>query len=210
MFCSECGQPATGKFCSHCGSPLAAPPAAAAVASDWEHEIRYEMILRYPGVREAIERSARLAPKRISGEQFLALADKLVPVGVSMETLAGIAQSFWTRLGVKTGKHRAQLIAAPPSRVLVRALCSLASHGQTLTSVEQAADGCLLAATLPSNLFSLAGQLQVGIRRKGKQTTVDITAQIDGQFYDWGKANRSLDRLLADLTREEDPLRDAA
>src|SRR5262245_14743271 len=96
MFCSECGKPARGKFCSHCGSALAADlkvvssddPAGEVVAvelvPEWDREVHVETILKYPGVRDAIDRYAQLAPKRMSGEQFLELADKLVPLGVPM------------------------------------------------------------------------------------------------------------------------------
>src|SRR5436190_1009295 len=109
MFCSECGKPAHGKFCSNCGSPLTAIAPAdetiEAVESDlvpeWDREVQYETILKFPGVRQTIERHASQAPKRMTGEQFLALADKLVPMGVSMEGLASVIQPLYTRLGIK-------------------------------------------------------------------------------------------------------------
>jgi hypothetical protein len=172
------------------------------VLDNWEQDVRYEAILQHPGVRTTIERHAKLAPKRMTGEQFLALADKLVPMGVSMETLAGIAQSLFTRLGLKTGKHRTQQVTAPAGRVLVRALCSLARRGQSLRSVSQADDGCLLEAALPSDMYSLEGDLLVSIRRQGPIASVDATAQIGGQLFDWGKSNRCLDQLFDDLRRD--------
>ena len=75
MFCPECGKPAQGKFCSNCGFALAAlgataNSAAMPAASDLDHEIRYEAILQFPGVRTKIEQHARMAQKRLSGEQF--------------------------------------------------------------------------------------------------------------------------------------------
>ena len=107
MFCSECGQPARGKFCSNCGFALSGEGSAtelvetkingaeiikAEIVPDWDHEVCYETILQYPGVRTTIERHAALAPKRMSGEQFLKLADKVIPMGVSMEGVAAVAQ----------------------------------------------------------------------------------------------------------------------
>jgi hypothetical protein len=203
MFCSECGKPAGGKFCSHCGTPLAAAEVAPAeVVADWDREVRYETILKFPGVRDTIERHARQAPKRMSGEQFLALADKLVPLGVPLEGLVSLAQPFYERMGIKTGKERARQVGAPVAKVIVRALCSLARHGQTLRGVTQAADGCLLEASLPSDLFSLEGKLVVSVRRDGPQAEVCGATHIPGQLYDWGKSNRCLNALFTDLTSE--------
>src|SRR5689334_18285468 len=148
MFCSECGKPAQGKFCSNCGTPLTtnqAPPVEVVADwanPDWEGEVRYETILKFPGVHDLIERHAQQAVKRMTGEQFLALADKLVPMGFSMEALAGVVQPLSVKMGIKTGKHRRGHVPAPLSRVLVRALCSMARNNQKLSSVTQAEDGC--------------------------------------------------------------------
>lgn len=217
MFCSECGKPAQRKYCSHCGQPLTMPTAnvertqlelvpvevvPAELVPDWDREVQYLAILKFPGVRDTIERHARQAPRRMSGEQFLALADKLAPLGVSYETLAAVVQPISTRLGIKTGKQRAEHVKAPVGRVLVRALCSLARHGQTLRGVTQAADGCVLEAVLPSDLFALEGDLLVSVRRVGAQTEVTGATRIAGQLFDWGKSHRCLDQLFADLGRE--------
>jgi hypothetical protein len=207
MFCSECGKPAQGKFCSYCGARLAATEVIAnAVPTEsglkWEHEVEYETILRYPGVRDKIERHARQAPVRLTGEQFLMLADKLVPLGVPLEDLVSVVQPLYSRLGIKTGKERAGQVPAPVGEVIVRALCSLARRGQTLRGVTQAVDGCVLEAALPSDLFSLNGDLLVSVRRSGTEAEVRGATRIGGQFYDWGKSKRCLDTLFADLTRE--------
>jgi hypothetical protein len=200
MFCSECGKPAGGKFCANCGTPLASAPAE--VVPQWEREVRYDTILKYPGVRDAIERSARQAPTRVTGEQFLAFADKVAPMGVPLEGLVAIAQPLYARLGIKTGKERVCQVAAPVARVIVRALCSLARRGQTLRGVTQAADGCVLEATLPSDMFALEGSILVTVRRCGELAEVCGATQIPGQLYDWGKSQRCLNTLFADLSRE--------
>jgi hypothetical protein len=214
MFCTECGQPAgaasAGKFCGHCGFPVAAglerPAVAAEVLPDWEQEVRYEQLLQYPHVRLLIEQHTRLAKQRMTGEQFLALADKLIPQPVSMEGLAAVTQTAFAKLGIRTDKHREERIAAPVGEIIVRALCSLARHGQKLRNVTQAADGCVLEASLPSDLLSLQGDLLVTIRRSALSqanqhcpiTVVSATASIPGQWYDWGKNSRSLDNLFVD------------
>jgi len=172
------------------------------VVPEWDREVQYETILRFPGVRETIERHARQATKRITGEQFLKLADKLVPLGVPLEGLAAVVQPLYARMGIKTGKERTHHVQAPVGRVIVRALCSLARHGQSLRGITQAVDGCLFEATMPSDLFSLEGDLLVSVRRNGSQAEVRGATQISGQFYDWGKSNRCLDQLFTDLARE--------
>ncbi len=116
MFCSECGQPASGKFCSDCGAPLAAGPEVveAELVIDWDSEVSYEALMQSADVRQAIDEHARLAKKRMSAEQFLALADKLIPQPVSMEGLAIVARPLYTKLGMRTGKQASVWIAAPP------------------------------------------------------------------------------------------------
>ncbi len=207
MFCSECGKSVHGKFCSFCGTARTAADLAVEikpmdVVPDWEGEVQYESIIRFPGVRESIERHSQQAIKQLSGEQFLALADKLVPLGVSLESLASIAQPLYAKLGIKTGKQRCQQVQAPYARVMVRALCSLARRGQSLRRVTQAVDGCLLEATLPSDLCSLEGELLLSMRRVGSQAEVNGSTRIPGQIYDWGKSNRCLDRLFTDLASD--------
>ena len=51
----------------------------------------------------------------------------------------------------------------PVGRVIVSALCALAKGGHKVQEVRQAADGCMLLCEIPSDLFSLAGQLLVTI-----------------------------------------------
>jgi len=207
MFCSECGKPAQGKFCAHCGHALVAAASDGQLAStelvpDWEHEIRYETILQYPGVRATIERHARAAKKKFRGEDFLAIADAVIPLGVPFEKLAGPTQALFTRWGIKTAKQRVQQVAAPAGRVLVRALCSLAHNGQTLRNVTQAPDGCLLEAALPSDVRALEGDLLVNVRQCGVQSSVEAKIQIGGQLFDWGKSERCFDQLFGDLARD--------
>lgn len=218
-FCTDCGQPASGKFCANCGARISQatttqPADSVPVINDdgtlievipeWEQEVSYENILKFPDVRRTIERHAKLAPKRLSGEQFLALADKLVPQAVSMEGVAAVAQIVFTRLGLKTDKQRGQQVAAPVGEVIVRTLCSLARRGRPIRNVTQAVDGCVIEAAQPSDLWSLEGSLLVTVRRQQAETAAEVsaTATINGQVFDWGKNTRCLDELFSDLTHK--------
>jgi len=196
MYCSQCGRQADGKFCSECGAALQLPTLP---PGGWEHELRYDVLVRVPEVRAMIDGHSRLSRKKMTGEQFLALCEKLVPTGVPLERLAGIIQPITAALGMCTGKERAESIGAPVGRVIVRVLCSLAKGGQSIRSVQQASDGCLFEAALPSDFWSLEGDLVVAVRQKGPQTEVRALTKIKGQLFDWGKSQCCLERLFADL-----------
>lgn len=222
MYCSECGQQVSGKFCSHCGHRLAAAAAPQPLADvrildesqlrtpdvvpespvDWDHEVRYESLLSVPAFRETINRHAGMARKTLSGEDFLKLCDKVMPMGVPLDKVASLVQPLYARLGIVTGKQRVGHVPAPVGRVMLRMLCSLARRGQSLRIVKQADDGCCFEAMLPSDLFALEGDLLVGVRRLDAFTEVTAATKIPGQFFDWGKSNRCLDSLFEDLQRD--------
>ncbi|MFO0947105.1 MAG: zinc ribbon domain-containing protein [Planctomycetota bacterium] len=199
MFCSNCGKPGKGNFCAHCGHRFAEGTPEPEAPIDWENEVRYETLLRVPEVRSAIDRHGAMAKKGFTGEQFLAVFDKVSPIGVPLETVAAIAQPLYRKLGIATGKDRTETFSIPVGRVIVRVLCSLARNGQKLRGVQQGTDGCVLEAVLPSDLFSFEGELLVSVHRKGAGTEVRAVTKIPGQYFDWGKSKRCLERLVQEL-----------
>jgi hypothetical protein len=203
MFCSNCGAEASGNFCAECGAALKiAPASSASTAQDWSGEISYQRLIRIPAVREAVSRHAASAKKRLSDEDFLALADKVIPLGVPLDKFVAFAQPMFARLGVETGKERSETLSSPPGSVIVAALCSLARHGQALQQVQQFGDGCLLEATLPLDLWSLQGTFYVSVREVESGTRVEAATKIKGQAFDWGKSERCLKALFADIKSE--------
>lgn len=210
MFCHQCGAKAQGAYCSQCGTKLVTPdgtlepsPTTQEETDDWCQEVRYDALLKYERIREVIARNASQCQKRMSGEEFLALCDKaFAPVpGLSLAKIGAIAQPLLADLGVKTGKTRKERVEAPPGKVIVAALCSLARRGQSLQDVQQGQDGCLLRAGLPSDLFSLAGDLLVTVQRQDQGTAVEAATVIKGQLYDWGKSKRILSTLYEDIVQ---------
>jgi len=171
---------------------LSARPSAA----DWSDEVCYERLLSHEEVRRLLLTAGRQRRPELSGEQFLAAFDALVPVGFSLEKLCAILSPLYARMGIKTGKSSTQRYVLPPGRVLVAVFCSLAGQGIVLSRVDQAADGCVLTATIPSNIWSFAGELVVGVHRDATATVVEAAAQIPGQLYDWGKSKRILEHLF--------------
>lgn len=209
MFCSECGNRAQGKFCSACGHKLT--PAADSRAdvvtlpTDWSDCLDYETLLRVPEVRDAISRAAAQSQKSLTGEEYLEMYFKALgkmaglPVPIPVTGLARFAQSTYAKLGIQTGKERTEFIAKPAGKVLVSILCSLARAGRTLRSAHQLADGCLLVAALPSDLFALEGDLLITVTRARGGTQVEARTEIKGQMFDWGKSTRCLDALFTEL-----------
>jgi hypothetical protein len=207
MFCSNCGAKAAGNFCAACGARLAPTqavvPAAEAVpqTTDWHQEIRYNVLLHFPEVRDLIAHHAGLVRKGMTGEQFMELCDKLFkPITHgSLSTVVSIATPLTSRMGIRTGKQRTEVLPIPTGKAIVAALCSLARHGWEMQKVHQGEDGCVLEATLPSDLWSLAGGLVLSIHQSGTGSRVEAEAKIPGQLYDWGKCQKCLNELFADL-----------
>ena len=216
MFCSNCGAPdVSGNFCARCGAPLgaasatAAPPPAGADREpgpvvDWSQEVSYAALVSIPEVRERVARQAELAPHRMSGEEFLQSADKVVgplvgsPVG--MATVAKLVVPIYTAIGVKTGKTAKQSFGLPVGRVTVAVLCSLGRRGMPLATVHQAADGCLFEAAIKSDFRSWGGKLAVTVERTPEGASVEAGTRIPAQLFDWGKSNAILRDLFADVT----------
>ena len=206
MYCSNCGRQAAGNFCSGCGAKLGAsvlPVARAIVLPDWRDEVRHAELLRHPEVRDRIARSVAKAVKGMSGEKWLELFDKLAKPPVSFKTVVEIAQPLYARLGIGTGKARSELLDSPPGAVIVGVLCSLARHGREVTDVHQGEDGCVIDATLPSDLLAMAGTLVVTVRKARSGTRVEAATTIPSQLFDWGKSRRCLDQFFAELSETE-------
>jgi hypothetical protein len=215
MFCSKCGSSAIGNFCWSCGKPLqegkvqelriASTESPTDVShQDWTTSIDCHALIARPEIRDRIKASASRAKSRMSGEQFLEFCDGILsPLtgGVPFTAIAKISQPISERLGLKTGKNRVQSVAQPPGTVLVAVLCSLAENGERIGNIIQAADCCTLEAALPSDIWSLRGDLRVSIRPAGGGTTIKAEVLIPGQIYDWGKTKRALDRLFDDVAQ---------
>ena len=211
MYCSHCGASASGNFCAACGSALAASiarptpadePARPTTPQDWSRIMDYDVLLRVPEVRDLIASHAARSKSSISGEQFLELCDKFISpltAGVPLSPLAKVGQSMYAKLGVKTGKTLAEFLPEPAGHVLVRALCSLAERGHVLQTASSASDGCVLTATLPSDLLSFAGEIIVTVEQLERGSRVEALTNIPGQLFDWGKSTRCLATLFDDL-----------
>ena len=165
----------------------------------WDDEVNYRALVQTPEVRELVDRYASLSRKKMSGEELLQLAEKIMPTGVPLDKVMSLFQPLATQMGIGTGQERVERIQTPVGRVLVRVLCSLARHGQSLRHVRQGSDGCALEASLPSDIWALEGLLGITVVRRGGWTDVGAATKIGGQWFDWGKSRRTLDQFFADL-----------
>jgi len=169
------------------------------VAPAWWQEIEYAQLIKVPGVKDMLAQQASSARKSMSGEQFLEIYDKVFSPGVSLKKVAEITCPIYDNLGIRTGKSQAGYLPQPPGKVIVAVLCGLARHGRAIKEVHQCSDGCILHAKLPSDLFSLEGELVISIRRQGPGMQVEAATRIPGQLFDWGKSQRCLNGLFAEL-----------
>lgn len=207
MYCTECGASGAGKFCGECGTPLASKgrqeptPEPVVPGFDWSQSLDYARVTAVPEVRDRIDRAAA-ASQRLTGEEFLQVLDAvtqpftILPASV----MAKLVKPLNDRLGYKTGKARAELVAAPPGRVLAALLCALATEGYNLTKVEQKPDLCRLQAAMPPDVWTITGgELSLQVARAAGGATVAAEVVIKGQLYDWGKSSRGLERLFTAL-----------
>ncbi|MFO0809976.1 MAG: hypothetical protein U0746_15250 [Gemmataceae bacterium] len=201
MYCSNCGLKGAGNFCTACGTRFQAGPDGIP-SGDWRHEVRYDVLVQHPEVRDRIARSAAGSGKAgMTGEEWLGLFDKAFSpmTGVSLKTVATIAAPIYAKMGVQTGKARTESFVTPIGEAIVEVLCSLARAGITITDIHQGDAGCVFEAKLPSDLWSFEGKLVVTIERVATKTRLQAVTTIPGQLFDWGKSGRCLDRLFADL-----------
>lgn len=204
MYCTSCGTPGSGNYCTSCGARLA-PAAWSEPASrvDWSHEVRYDVLVAHPDVRDLLAQSARGSQLNISAEKLLKVYDKFVAKAagsVALSDLATVVVPIFTRMGVRTAaKQRSEMVAAPVGRTIVALLCSLAARGSTVKDVHQACDGCAIEAVLPSDIWSWEGALVVTVTAQGDWSRLDARTTIAGQSFDWGKSMRWLDHLVSDV-----------
>jgi hypothetical protein len=177
------------------------PPTATAsatvssVPADWQGEVDYQTLIHNPEVRDLLARQQPPAV-RMTGEEFVDSFGKIMKSPVALGPAMGIMQDVYGRMGAHTGKTRSQRYRQPVGRVIVLALCALARGGYKVQDVHQASDGCMLICQIPSDMFSLAGQLLVTIQREADGASVHADTHIEGQLFDWGKSNRCLNQLF--------------
>ncbi len=201
-FCTNCGIQGAGNFCANCGTQRTSIPSDVLIPiepdGNLDNEVRYEVLLRYAEVRNRIDKCSRNSSKKMTGEEWLGLYDKAFKplTGVSLQTVASIVAPIYAQIGIRTGKKRQAVLNEPTGRMIVMVLCALAESGMPISEVHQGEGGCVVEAKLPSDLLSLEGQLVISIERAGRGTRIEAATNIPGQWFDWGKSSRCLEKLF--------------
>jgi hypothetical protein len=116
-------------------SPAAPAPSLSAAASapapvaaaEWRNDINYDSLIHNPAVRNLLAKQKPPA-YRMTGEEFVEGLGSLLPVKVPLTPLMNFSKDLGGRLGIHTGKSRAEQYA------------------------RQATDGCVLICEIPSDV----------------------------------------------------------
>jgi hypothetical protein len=183
---------------------------------DWTREVQYATLIAVPDVRASIANCAIRSRPGVSAEQCLAFFDTVMPTvagalmpgvgaassALSLSKLSSVLVPIFVGLGIRASHTRSADLPIPPGLAIATTLCSFARYGQTLQSAQQYDDGCLLQATLPSELRAWAGVLYVGINVTADDVThINGAVTVKGQMFDWGAGVKKLDRLFTDLNK---------
>jgi hypothetical protein len=206
MFCANCGAAlGGGNFCAKCGasrhadSPTRATPSDPA---DWADEVRYDVIVAIPAIRDLIAENFAAATQSANTQRLIDRIDLMV-AGRSAEAglgLAAVLQSSMARRGVKASGERAELVQRPVGWVLADVLCLLAGCGHNVRRVQQGTNGCALECVIaPSSRLLIGGELLVTVERARQGTSVRAVTHLPGLIRDWGSSRRVLDQFFNNL-----------
>jgi hypothetical protein len=206
VFCASCGAAiGGGNFCAVCGASLHADSPTRAAPSDpadWADEVRYDVIVAIPTVRDRIAQNFAAATQSANTQRLIDRMD-LMSAGRSAEAglgLAAVFQSSMARKGVKASGERAELVQRPVGWVLADVLCLLAGCGHSVRRVQQGTDGCALECVIaPSSRLLIGGELLVTVELARQGTSVRAVTHLPGLIRDWGSSRRVLDQFFNNL-----------
>jgi hypothetical protein len=195
MRCSNCGSEVTGRFCSECGAQLVSQGSIADFTS-------YRQIIADPRCREIIASYANQAKGEfLSANEFLNIAQTVMPVSVPMEALGKISSKLGAAIGIKTTKARQMHLSYNFGHVLLVAICSLAKHCMKIQSVSEMQQSCTIEAVLPSSMWAWQGTIRLAIVVEDTGTKLIAETEVPGQMYDWGKSKRTIETLLSEISQ---------
>ncbi len=200
MYCSDCGERATGKFCCHCGHAIGREQPTV----DWRESLDYQVVSTVPEVRDAVARALRTAQQGVNGSQVLQLADGIASSftgGVSSLAVAKIAQPLYAKMGLRTCKQRSEFAMQPPGEAIAGMLYALAQQGLTPYDATHNAESCVMRVVMPADLKLLEGVLTVTVKRHVAGAHITVAAQVDGQWIDWGVCQHRIDKLFTSIQR---------
>lgn len=203
-YCVHCGADGALAFCPRCGlaqlshaAGAESPELPVQPVGDWTVSVHYEQILAHAEPRQRIADVSKGVREGITGENLLAVFDAVNPTGISFEKLAQAVVPICDKMGLHTG-HRSQCVFdAPPGRLLLATLCTLAANALVVDQVDQQASQCALTATIPSGMITNRGKLHVLVEDCQRYSQLSLGVRIAGQWYDWGKSKRMIAAIFA-------------
>ena len=173
----------------------------ALVAGSWKTESDLNRFLKNKEVKTIIRNVIKTSKQSISADEFLKRADVLVtPItGLSLKKTADIVLPIYKRLGIRTGKSQIGFYQSTIQEIVLKVLCSLAKNDYPLTKVEQANDGVIILAEIPSDMKTFGGEIIIAIQEQDNTIQVNIDAKIKGQLYDWGKSKSAVKKIQKDI-----------
>ncbi|KAK4448378.1 hypothetical protein QBC34DRAFT_407334 [Podospora aff. communis PSN243] len=170
-------------------------------SSSREEEINCSRLAEHPAVRAHLSSQRRMHGS-MSAERFLSLWDSIVMGGVlgipgTTSLGANLGQALARKLNIKTGKERETTVRLPCGKVVVAILAHMIREGIEINDTDQFDEGCVLRCTVPTSASTFEGDLEVRIGRLGQGKTELIAKVTFHQKYDWGRANRVLEKLFS-------------
>jgi hypothetical protein len=164
--------------------------------------IHYETVLAHAEPRERILVAGRGATEGVTGDDFLAVFDAVSPIGFSLGKLTNAILPIYEKLGIKTDRESQAIFDAPPGRVMLAVLCTMAAKSLAIADVRQDSSQCSLSAKIPSGLITNRGKLHVLISVQELHVRVSLATSISGQWYDFGKSKRLIDEMFDSIHRD--------
>jgi hypothetical protein len=169
----------------------AAPPGQ----QEWADEVRYDVIIAIPPIRDMIERNWTTAIHSANTQKLLD--------GKSSQSklaLAALLQEGMARKGRNVIAERAQLVQRPVGWVLADLACVLAGGRYTVRLAQQGSDGCVLECVIPrSPSVLIGGTMTVTVERTSHGTGVRAVAHLPGLLRDWGVSRRIFDHVFDNI-----------
>lgn len=222
MFCTNCGTQATNdhSFCANCGSKLERSEAnsekfvsnkneqseidSQGGVKDWRMLTSAGEIFTHSEVVERIKRISGLSATGMPESKILEqirIFDSKGASKIAMGALTEVVLPFYSNLGINKESEVTTDFAISYQEVLVAVLCSLASRSQPLRDLRDASDGFVVDAQLPASIWSWKGDFFITLEKIKGGTRVCATINVPGQMFDWGKSNRTITDLFADVNR---------
>lgn len=111
----------------------------------------------------------------------------------AMSLGSGLGQS----LGVSDRKEVSRRFRDPYDVVLRATVMAISASKLGFSSATDTRRGAIIMAEMPSDIFSLGGQVEFDVVDEGDAgTTVEGAAKITGQMFAWGKGKRTLNAIL--------------